>query len=382
MNHVRLVRRLLLVGLLVYIAAWGYRIVSRKYYDWLPGYFSWVTTPAEPSRAPVHVFFLYTDHFEPGDRFALMQRWLDEYPKLAARHRDSSGRPVQHTWFYPAEQPVDRNLESLKTLVAAGYGEVELHLHHDHDTLDSARRRFAQGIAWFQRFGFLQGADGATHFAFIHGVWGLDNSMGERFCGVNRELSLLRELGCFADFTFPAVENDAQPDLVNSIFEATDDDGPKSYSRGVPLAVNAATRGDLLIFQGPLLIAPAIDPKHLFFVVENAEIHPAVPAGPRRVEYWMRSQIHVKGRPDWQFIKVHGHGAQDDANATESLGADFEAALSHLERVYNDGANYVLHYVTAREAFNLVRAAADGKTGDPRQYYDYRIPPYQADGKQ
>ena len=51
-----------------------------------------------------------------------------------------------------------------------------------------------------------------------------------------------------------------------------------------------------------------------------------------------------------------------------------------MEKAYNDGTRYVLHYVTAREAFNLARAAVDGKHGDPRQYYNYVIPPYVADG--
>jgi hypothetical protein len=37
--------------------------------------------------------------------------------------------------------------------------------------------------------------------------------------------------------------------------------------------------------------------------------------------------------------------------------------------------------VTAREAYNLIRAAADRKTGDPRQFYNYVIPPYEADGR-
>src|ERR1022692_2302846 len=55
-----------------------------------------------------------------------------------------------------------------------------------------------------------------------------------------------------------------------------------------------------------------------------------------------------------------------------------DGALTYMEKAYNDGAHYVLHYVTAREAFNLARAAADGKQGDPRQYYDYLIPPYLA----
>jgi hypothetical protein len=52
-----------------------------------------------------------------------------------------------------------------------------------------------------------------------------------------------------------------------------------------------------------------------------------------------------------------------------------------MEKTYNDGTHYVLHYVTAREAFNLARAAVDGKQGDPRQYYDYRIPPYAANSR-
>ena len=57
-----------------------------------------------------------------------------------------------------------------------------------------------------------------------------------------------------------------------------------------------------------------------------------------------------------------------------------DQALTYMEKTYNDGARYVLHYVTAREAFNLARAAVDGKQGDPRQYYDYLIPPYLVKG--
>ena len=379
MIHVRLLRRAFLLCLLLYVGAWGYRIYLRKYYLWLPGYLAWTFTPSESAVGPTHIFFLCADHYEPGSRSDRVERWVKEYPALAARHRDADGRPVQHTWFYPAEQPIDRNLDLLKQLVTAGYGEVELHLHHGNDTMDSARRRFSDGIAWFQRWGFLKGVDGATHFAFIHGVWALDNGNGDpRLCGVNRELQLLREAGCFADFTFPALMNSSQPAMVNSIYMATDDDRPKSYDHGVPLTLGVKPTGDLLIFEGPLVIAPAMDPARLFAVVEESNIHPAVPASAKRVDYWMRSRIHVKGRPGWQFIKVHGHGVQDDYNAAAWLGQDFDATLSYLERAYNDGSRYVLHYITAREAYNLARAAADGKTGDPRQYYNYVIPAYEA----
>src|SRR5262249_44252805 len=111
----------------------------------------------------------------------------------------------------------------------------------------------------------------------------------------------------------------------------------------------------------------------------DGNIHPTMPVGPTRAENWIRARVHVKGRPDWQFIKIHGHGAETDDDITEWLGPHFDSALAHLERNYNDGRRYVLHYITAREAYNLARAAADGKTGDPRQYYDYLIPPYAAD---
>ena len=36
-----------------------------------------------------------------------------------------------------------------------------------------------------------------------------------------------------------------------------------------------------------------------------------------------------------------------------------------------------LHYVTAREVFNLVKAAEAGKSGDPNPFRDFVLPPPQ-----
>jgi hypothetical protein len=270
-------------------------------------------------------------------------------------------------------------MEALQKLVAGGYGEVELHLHHSYDTAESGRKRYERGIAYLQRFGFLKARDGATHFAFIHGVWGLDNSNGPAFCGIDRELEMLRQLGCFADFTFPSIYWDSQPPLVNTIYEATDDDRPKSYRNGTPVRVGVRPEGDLMLIEGPLLLSLSPRPRQLFVKVEDGEVHRVDPVGPARVDTWVRSRIHVQGRPEWQFLKVHTHGGQSQEEASEDLGPHFEAALTHLETRYNDGTRYILHYVTAREAFNLVRAAIDGRTGEPRQYYDYLVPRYEAD---
>ena len=39
---------------------------------------------------------------------------------------------------------------------------------------------------------------------------------------------------------------------------------------------------------------------------------------------------------------------------------------------------YLLHYITAREGYNLAMAAAEGATGDPTAYLDRTIGPYVA----
>jgi hypothetical protein len=46
----------------------------------------------------------------------------------------------------------------------------------------------------------------------------------------------------------------------------------------------------------------------------------------------------------------------------------------YLESAYNDGRDYVLHYVSAREMYNIAKAAEAGKTGDPGRYRDYELP--------
>ncbi|HTD43144.1 MAG TPA: hypothetical protein VK687_03145 [Bryobacteraceae bacterium] len=370
--------RALLILVLLYAAATAYRFWSRKYYVWAPDYIRWSMAPAEAVTGPVHVMFFYTDHFEPGENVDRTLRWEHAYAPLAGRHRDSSGRVLQHTWFYPGEQLINGNLASLARLAAGGYGEVELHYHHHDDTNASTEAKFREAIAAFQKFGFLKSADGRTQFAFIHGDWGLDNSLGPKFCGADRELELLRKLGAFADFTFASLWNDAQPSLVNSIFAATDDDRPKSYDRGTAFRVGQQVQGDLTIFEGPLVVAPSSNWKRLFWEVEDADIHPAIPTTPARADLWVKADIHVAGRPEWIFVKVFGHSASSDADMNETLGPNFENTLHYMETHYNDGTRYVLHYVTAREAYNVARAAAAGKQGDPRQYFDWLVPPYEA----
>jgi hypothetical protein len=367
-----------LVAVALYAGATVARVYARKYYLFLPDYVRW--SPIASTGTPTHVFFLFVDHFEPSHDLERVRRWSLRYRALAARHQDSVGRPPQHTWFYPGEQRDAPILAMLHELTKDGLGEVELHYHHGFDTEQTLRAKLQTAIAEFQASGFLKTTDGHTHFAFVHGNSGLDNSNGPAMCGVNTELRLLRTLGSFADFTFPSVYLDSQPPFVNTIYAVKDDDQPKSYARRLPLSTLADGTADLMIFQGPLVFALTWNPAHLFLDLDDGNIHPSVPASPDRVDRWVRAAIHVAERPDWTFVKVFTHGASSDEDEDVTVGASFDGALSYLEHQYNDRRRYVLHYVTAREAYNLARAAAEGAAGDPSQYLDRSIPPYVADG--
>ena len=66
-------------------------------------------------------------------------RWVREYPRSIAGLADARGRPPQHTFFYPAEEYNPEHIEKLAGLCRQGFGEVEVHLHHDNDTADKLR---------------------------------------------------------------------------------------------------------------------------------------------------------------------------------------------------------------------------------------------------
>jgi hypothetical protein len=380
---VRRVRRILLAALTLYALAFAARAYIRKYSVFLPDYARWTLGGAAPAswlraERPTHVFILIADHFEPDWNSAWVDEWTGRYARLASRHHDSAGRPPQHTWFYPGEQVTDAILSSLQRMTLSGLGEVELHYHHGYDTTDSARDKYREAIDAFQRFGFLKTVKGETKFAFVHGNSGLDNSNGPEMCGVNDEIRLLRDMGCFADFTFPSLFEDSQPGIVNSIYAARDDDGPKSYQRRLPLATLGTGESDLMIFEGPLIFSPSLNIRHLFLDLDDGDIHAMEHATPGRADRWVRANVHVPERPDWVFVKLFAHGASSAADAEACLGADFDSTLSHLEHAYNDGSRYVLHYITAREAYNLARAAAEGARGEPAAYLDAYVGRYLA----
>jgi len=356
---------------------------------WLAGALSSLARARREARGRtgvVDILFAVADHFEPLFRRApaeaalrRVQAWLDRYPALADRFRDADGRPPQHTFFYPVEEYRPELLDRVAAVCQQGFGEVEVHLHHDSDTAPHLREslaRFAETL--HDRHALLpRDASGRLRYGFIHGNWALGNSLpGGRWCGVDEELAVLLETGCYADFTLPSAPSAAQTRTVNQIYYASADrPGPKAHDTGERAAVGRKPRpGELLIVQGPL--APTW--RHAKWAVlprlENSALHAGHPPTLGRFIDWLSCGITVAGRPEWVFVKVHTHGAPE-AEADMLLGQDAAAFHGDILANFNDGRRYRLHYVTAREMVNIIHAAEDGRTGDPGQYRDYVFAP-------
>ncbi len=368
---------------------------------WLPGYLRSVRWRPRSAPGVRHLIVCVCDHYEPfrGGVDPVRARqtvkdWLSAYPEAVGSFRDAEGRPPKHTFFYPQEEYDADILDDLAAFCRGGFGEVEIHLHHRHDTPEGFREKLVTfRNLLHERHGLLGEEKGLSRcqvsspirYAFIHGNWALCNSRPDGdWCGVNEELGILKETGCYADFTFPSAPSPTQPSLVNAIYYAKDTSGkPRGADGGTRVEVRSQksesrsqnaieTPLPLLIITGPLALNWGRRKWGIFPRLENAEITGANPPTPDRIRLWAKQQIGVIGRPDWVFVKVHTHGCVPE-NARVLLGTAMCQAHMGLQKEFNDGTNWQLHYVTAREMHNMVKAAELNLPGPPGRYRDIPI---------
>jgi hypothetical protein len=333
---------------------------------------------------PVHMLLCIADHFEPWNGRATpevarqrMLRWVEEYPRLCRDHRDSDGLQPRHTFFYPIEQYHEEEVAALAGLCRLGLGEVEVHLHHDGDTPDNLRHTLlASKELLARRHGLLarHRVSGATAYGFVHGVWALDNARSDGLCcGVNNEIEILRTTGCYADFTLPCAPDSAQTRKINSIYYAVDDPyRPKSHDWGLDVGSAPAPSDGLMIIQGPLILSWRRRKWAFLPRIENGCIQGNQPAAVDRLDDWLRACVHVSQRPDWYFIKLHTHGGPE-ANQQVLLGEPMAAFHRALAQRASDDPSFQYHYVTAREMYNLARAAEAGWQGTVSEARDYEL---------
>lgn len=337
-----------------------------------------------------HIIFTVANHFEPSwgingfldhkTQLARLKAYREEFRSAAGAVIDTDGNRFCHTNFYPAEQYHPDLLDIMAEMQAEGLGEVEVHLHHEGDepdTEENVRRTlldFRDTLA--ERHKCLSRMDGVGDpmYAFVHGNLALANSCGGRYCGVDNEMEILRDTGCYADMTLPSAPEQSQVPVLNQIYEcALPMNKAVPHRRGNRVSTNGKEPLLPLIFTGPLVFnwtrrfaglpVPRID---------DGALTANQPLDASRFHRWKSANVTVAGRSDWVFVKLYCHGFFDhDQNAC--IGEDAKRFFNGLVEESDKRGDQKIHFATAREVFNMAAAAIDGKTGEPGDYRDYRL---------
>ncbi len=345
-----------------------------------------------PVRGPVHVIFALADHFEPAidpedgqkrvsgsEQERRVEWWTREYPKVIDGWRDHDGRPLVHTYFYPAEQYDECLVDRLAEHCHSGWGEVEIHLHHGiprPDTAENTRHvlaEFRDRLVFRHRCLALEEGSTRPAYAFVHGNFALANSAAGCFCGVDSEMQILAETGCYADLTMPSgVWHPAQIKKINSVYQcAFPLNQAAPHRQGQDLVAGHVPTIFPLIVQGPLVTDLRRTLRSVRPVLENGSITGYNPPTMHRFSLWKQAQVRVLGRPDWLFIKVFCH-SMNPTQKDAVIGDSFRHFLAALVGGAPDRKE-TLHFVAAREMANILLAACDGREGNPGDYRDYRF---------
>ena len=356
---------------------------------WVPAYLFPAERfePFDLNFEPTDVFIAICDHYEPewgnpdvATALARVQRWRDDYPRLLGEFTDVDGRPPRHSFFFPQDQYRPEYIDVLAELCEQGYGEVDIHLHHDNDTpegleekLDSFRHIL------FDRHGVLR-RDPVTNeivYGFIHGNWCLCNSRPDgRWCGVDHEIPILLKTGCYADFTMPSAPSDTQTTTINSIYYASDIPGQrKSQDKGVRATVGEKPPADsLLMIQGPLTFDWGRKKFGLIPKIENGDLLASHAPSIQRLQPWLAAGVTVKGNRNWRFVKLHTHGCKD-GNIDMLLGPKTQSFHRDLAAFHQEHPDFRYHYVSAWEMAQLVhQAEQSGSINNVIRSVDRRLP--------
>jgi hypothetical protein len=322
----------------------------------------------KPKRAWVAI----TDHYEPigmgaslETALARVARWRDRWPRIAGdAPLDAAGQCPQYSFFYPQEEYRRELLDGIAEMVRLGVGDVEVHLHHDQEQ----RETFIAKVTDFCRrlrddHGLLRQREGRTVFGFIHGNWALDNSRPDgKWCGLNGEIAILRDLGCYADFTMPSIPSPTQGRIVNQIYwcTANRDGRPKSFDRGIEASAGGGRQGDLLMITGPfgLRFGERVAPR-----METGEIAGYDLPTPDRVRRWFDMAPMVG---DDLFLKLYTHGAPE-----RNLEPLLDHGLADMYRWLADEAarrGIEIHWATAWQMYLAIEALMGSK--DPLRTSD------------
>jgi hypothetical protein len=369
----------------------GYFAKFRNAFPWLVRYpFVRASAMLQRSSEKQRLIFVVANHFEPSwsangllDSETQKKR-LDEWHEIARETgeaiRDSDGTKFRHTNFFPAEQYEPALLNQLAAMQAEGLGEVEIHLHHglkSPDTAENLRRQlveFRDKLAGQHKCLSRLDGTGIPMYAFVHGNLALANSCHGKFCGVDSEMKILQDTGCYADMTLPSAPDETQVPVLNKIYEcALPLEERVPHRKGISVRVNGNQPQLPLIFTGPLVFNWTRKVKGIPVprIEDGALVHNQ-PMDLARLNRWRSARISVEGKPDWVFVKLYCHGFFDH-DRSACIGEKARRFFGEILEYGEKSGDYTVHFASAREAFNMVLAAIEGKAGSPGNFRDYRL---------
>ena len=315
------------------------------------------------------VYFCIADHYEPywgkaGKEEAIkrVKRWHNELIPLAKKHTDSDGNHPVYSFFYPAEEYDEEAMNMLEDIVHQGFGDMEIHLHHENDTAENLRKDLNDFVKLLDEKHKLlnRNSAGELVYAFIHGNWALDNSHPEGFhCGVDNELQILEETGCYMDMTMPSAPDRTQTKIINSIYFAKGQVGKcKSHDTGVNVTPGRwRQEGEILMVQGPLGFNWKSRKFGILPRIEAGELSHDAPPTKERINLWLQYGARMQNVDDHIFIKLHTHGA-NDRNLEMLLDGGLDYMWNSLNEMICEHPDYSLHYVSARGMYKKIKQLA------------------------
>ncbi len=96
------------------------------------------------------------------------------------------------------------------------------------------------------------------------------------------------------------------------------------------------------------------------------------PQNSARFNCWFSTNITVRNSPELIFGKPYCHDFFD-YDQSVSIGEEAERFFSEIVAAGERIGDFKIYFATAREAFNMVISAIDGKAGTPGEFRDYRL---------
>ena len=361
---------------------------------WLIRYPFWRASKLNFSRGDhngvTHIVFMFANHFEPGMGRAAagpVDRWCKLAFHTGHSIRDHDGTLFRHTYFFPAEQYDAPSLEKLTALQSEGLGEVEIHLHHGVERPDNAENTrylletFRDKLVDKHRCLSRENPGSSPQYAFIHGNVALANSAGGRFCGVDSEMQVLAQTGCYADFTLPSAPDQSQVPKINAIYQCGHPlQEARPHRSGPDLKIGDKPTLPIII-NGPLVFDWTRRVRGLPIPrIDDGSLAGNYPLQMARFRRWQSAHIGVEGRPEWIFIKLYCH-AFFEQDQEAMMGDEMRRFMTEVLELGETTGQFKVHFATAREVFNVIMAALDGKQGDPGQYRNYLLWPIRSEAE-